>query len=596
MKWIQPMAIIVLCPVLLIAQKKEINEIEKISFRDKELTIEEVMKEMGLPSLSVAVVDNYEIVWSQHWGIKDTETKEPIDELTAYSTASIAKPITAVLLAVLEEKGMINLSRPVNDYLKRWKIPENDYTEKTPVTLEHLLSHTGGTTQHGFTDFYEGDQVPTIVESVKGKLPRYDNEIEVTFEPGTNWSYSGGGYTIVQMAIEDHLNIPLADLMEEYLFAPLDLKNTTLKQPNERGFLSNVAKAHDRGGNIIRTGIPITPQLAASGVWSNSTDMAKILIEIQKALDGQPTKVISKKAAERVTKVQTIMGIGGWSLGWERRFFYGNRDWFSHGGSNTGVGGHIYATMEEGKGIAFFGNGPNSVRIPILEALRDQIVKDYNWAKPFIKPETIPISVQELQQLRGRYLNDVFGEIVEVKIVDSKLEMSAFAKELHHIGNNTFLTPEYPNQFKFARNPENGILYLSIIRDGVDEINYWFRKLDTKTPEDLVRSGEYEKALGAYKKELASFPESSLARESSVNRLGYQLMREENLKGAIEVFKINVKLYPKSGNVYDSLGEAYLAAGNKREALRNYSKAYEIDQTNFNAKKIIDQLQEDLEE
>ena len=242
------------------------------------------MAQYGLVGLSAVVFENYQIVWTKTWGHKAINMDEKIDPQTAFSTASISKAITATLFVLLEEKGLIDLEAPVNDYLQRWKLPENEFTKKVPVTFRHLLSHTAGTTQHGFADFYAGDEVPTILESVQGKLPRYDKPIEVVFEPGTQWSYSGGGYTLAQMALEDHLGKSLAELAAAYIFQPLGMQNTTMHQDGDAGFLSNVAKVHNEQGEVIKTGIPICPQTAASAMWSTPTDMAIFMIEIQVSL------------------------------------------------------------------------------------------------------------------------------------------------------------------------------------------------------------------------------------------------------------------------------------------------------------------------
>lgn len=78
--------------------------------------------------------------------------------------------------------------------------------------------------------------------------------------------------------------------------------------------------------------------------------------------------------------------------------------------------------------------------------------------------------------------------------------------------------------------------------------------------------------------------------EGDMNRAGYQLLQTGKTKEAIEVFKINAETYPKSGNVYDSLGEAYLASGNKELAITNYKKSIELDPKNENGKKTLEEI------
>lgn len=459
-------------------KEKAINSLAK---NDSTLySVKDAMRLHGLKGLSVAVFENYKIVWTGTWGIKDVKTGEPINGNTAFSTASIAKPITATLFAILEEKGLINLKDPVSKYLKRWKLPDTEFLKDTELTLEHLLSHTGGTTQHGFADFYEGDSIPTLVQSLKGQLPRYDEEISFQWKPGTNWSYSGGGYVIAQMAIEDSLGVSLADLAHKYLFQPLALNNTTMKQPNESGFLNNIAMAHDENGEIVGTGIPITPQVAPSGLWSTPSDLATFVIEIQNALRNKNNTVISNKVAKRVTAIVTSKVLGGWSLGWERRYGFGNYDWFSHGGANTGIGGHIYGTMKDGNGITFLGNGANTNRMPVIDQFRNSIIEANNWYIPIDKSLEKPITKELTEMITGKYIHTLFGELVEVIREDEGLSIRGFignsTNELTFIGHDTFLIDGSPSKMKIKENEADGSLYIILIRNNSIEERVAYRK------------------------------------------------------------------------------------------------------------------------
>lgn len=310
------------------------------NFLTDSLHINEQLEKYKLPGFSLVVFEDYKIVYSNQWGVKSMDSKEKIDENTAFSTASISKPVMALLCHILEEKGLIKLDEPIDKYLKRWHLPKSKFTENNSPTWKPFFNHTAGTSQGGFADYYEGDAIPTIKQSLLGQIPGYDKEIEFLFIPGTNFEYSGGGYVIVQMALEDTLHKSIAELAQEHIFSPLGMKNTTMIQPNEKGFPSNVALVHDKDGKVIRTGLPITPQVGPSGMWSTPTDLAKLSIEIQNALRNKDNKVISHEVARKVTEVTALKNaVGGWSYGWQKSFAYNNYDWFSCNGSNTGVGG-----------------------------------------------------------------------------------------------------------------------------------------------------------------------------------------------------------------------------------------------------------------
>jgi hypothetical protein len=358
-----------------------------------------------------------------------------------------------------------------------------------------------------------------------------------------------------------------------------------------------MAKSHDRNGQIIHDGIQISPQLAPSGLWSNPVDMAIFMIEIQKALNGIDTEVISYKVAKRVTDIMTLKVMGGWSLGWERRFAFGNHDWFSHGGSNGGMGGHIYATMEGGNGIAFFGNSGNASRIPILNSLRNSIIRSHDWHIPLDKSkfQTIPDSLGN--QLKGNYSSVMFGEIVPVEYIEGRLFARDFGGsqkvELFYLENKTFKADQSNRIIRFDEvNPDDQQNYMAIlIQNGIQtDIDYALKKIGDKLPYEYLLDGDFEGALKAYRMEQNNNSLTQFISERSINATGYQELGKKNFDMAISLFKINTILYPQSANVFDSLGEGYMVNGDDKNAIENYKKSLELDPDNENAKEMIQQI------
>lgn len=451
--------------------KKIVSKKRDFTFITDSLNIEQQLEKHKLAGFSLVVFENYEIVYSEQFGVKSVNSKEKIDENTAFSTASITKPITALLCFILEEKGLIKLDEPIDNYLKRWHLPKSKFTENNSPTWKQFLNHTSGTSQGGFADYYEGDTIPTIKQSLLGQIPRYDKEIEFLFTPGSSFEYSGGGYVIIQMALEDTLNKSIAALAEEHIFKPLGLKYTTMTQPNENGFPKNVALVHDENGKVIRSGLPITPQVGASGMWSTPTDLAKISIEIQNALLNKNNKVISHNVAKKVTEVTALKdAVGGWSYGWQKSFGYNNYDWFSCNGSNTGVGGNILATMTDGNGVVYLANGEKPNRFPVMNYTRYKILKVMDWNKVSNDDiQEMPASLKE--KLIGTYDDFLYGQGVETKIVEKNnrlyvqsLLLEHFKgkndNELVYLKNGLFRIIDYPNllQFEFNNNKPNAVL------------------------------------------------------------------------------------------------------------------------------------------
>ncbi|CAI2768288.1 serine hydrolase [Flavobacterium collinsii] len=568
----------------------------------------EMMSKYNLKGLSVAVFENYQIIWTSQWGVKAANSEEKIDQYTAFSTASISKPIVAIVCAMLEEKGLINLDAPISKDLKTWQLPNSAFTKDNPVTWKQLLSHTGGTSQSGFEDYYQGDSIPTIEQSLQGKLlPRSKKPIEFLFKPGADWQYSGGGYVIVQCALENHFKKPLAQLVKENLLDPLLLQNSTMLQPNENGFLTNVAKVHNHNGKIIRTGIPITPQVAPSGLWSTPADLALIAIEMQKALAGKGNKVISRAAATKVTNIVTMKGPRGWSYGWQRSLGYGNLDWFSHDGSNTGTGGDLLATMKNGNGIAVLANGDKPNRLPVMAYIEKEVITKLGWSKP-IKTHPIAIPSHLKEAIKGYYTEILYGYegLGTSKIIeeDNLLYLcSPFLKEnfdtektkMYYLGNNTFKIDNYPNQIHF--NLLNNKLQAITITRSTDTTRFLhltleqIRTLHTQLIE-LFSEHTFETALDEFKKLRLKYPGHNF--EDDLNTLGYTLFSNKLTDLSVQIFTLNCTEHPNSANAFDSLGEIYEAIGQLGPAKENYSKSLELNPKNENAAQMLSKINTQL--
>ncbi|KVV16437.1 serine hydrolase [Flavobacterium sp. TAB 87] len=434
---------------------------KNFSYLTESLNIDQQLKENKLAGFSIVVFENYQVVYSNQFGVKSTNSNEKIDQNTAFSTASISKPITSILCHILEEKGLLNLDDPIDGYLKRWHLPKSSFTENNSPTWRQFLNHTAGTSQSGFADYYEGDTIPTIKQSLLGQIPRYDKEIEFLFTPGTNWQYSGGGYVIIQMALEDTFNTSIATLANEYIFTPLGLKNTTMIQPNEKGFLSDVALVHDENEKVIKTGLPITPQIGASGLWSTPNDLAQLTIEIQNALRNKNNKVISHQVAKKITEVTALKNaVGGWGYGPQRSFGYNNFDWIRCGGSNTGVGSEIFATMTDGNGFVYMANGEKPNRFPVFQQTQTNLLTLLNWNKttPSQKTQEIPLLLQD--KLVGTYDDFLYGQGMNTKIIKKNTKLYVESpllqlykgkneNELIYLKNGLFKIVDYPNLLKF---------------------------------------------------------------------------------------------------------------------------------------------------
>jgi CubicO group peptidase (beta-lactamase class C family) len=161
----------------------------------EEYTMRERMAHWGVPGLSVAVIDGGEVAWTKAWGVKDVEVGDPVTPTTLFQAASISKPVAVMGMLRLVEAGRLDLDEPVGSYLSSWAVPGHAFHE--PVTLRRLASHTAGTTVHGFPGYPRSAARPTTAGVLRGE--GNTAAVVVDLEPGTQFRYSGGGTTILQL-------------------------------------------------------------------------------------------------------------------------------------------------------------------------------------------------------------------------------------------------------------------------------------------------------------------------------------------------------------------------------------------------------------
>ncbi len=203
---------------------------------------------------------------------------------------------------------------------------------------------------------------------------------------------------------------------------------------------------------------------------------------------------------------------------------------------------------------------------------------------------------QFIAKATGRYLYN-FDEIVEVYFKENKLFIiwrGAKSIKPLKINDSTFFVKEMNEKIRFRTNPIDQQEYISLIpKEKGQSIGYNYRKLKIgeDIPSEYLKNNDYDKALESY---LAIQKADSLnpaIDEDNLNSLGYASLRKKKYENAINIFMVNVALYPTSSNVYDSLGDAFRKKGDTAQAIVNYKKSLEFDSTNARAKRIIKRLE-----
>ena len=448
-----------------------------------QLSLTDLMKTYHVPGLSIAVIENYKVVDVKAYGVIQAGSSTPVTTHMLFQAGSISKPVAATAALYLVEHGKLSLDEDVNEKLKTWKVPENEFTQTQKVTLRRLMSHSGGLTVHGFPGYDVNDSLPSLVQVLNGEKPANTAPIRVDIVPGTKTRYSGGGVTIEQLLMMDVSGKAFPAFMRETVLDKIGMSDSSYEQPLPAARAANTAGGTYADGKPVHGKWHIYPEMAAAGLWTTPTDLAKFAIEIALSRQGKANHVLSQKITqEMLTPVMDEAGLG---------FFLEKEKpgQFGHNGADEGFQALLTMNADTGSGAVLMANSDNG--ISVMDTVLRRIAKEYAWN-------------YKMQQDSGESL------------------------------------------------------YLVALLKG--------------TPTALQRYDEMKRSTGG-----------PTVDERLLNGLGYRMLYGGKEADSITVFKKNVEEYPQSGNVYDSLGEAYAKVGEKDLAIKNYEKSLQLDPKNQNA-------------
>ena len=353
----------------------------------------ELMEAHGISALSVAVVQDHRLHWARAYGVADEATGALADADTLFQAASISKPVSAMAVLRAVQDGVFKLDDDVNSILRSWKLQDDaELLAETPVTPRMLLSMTAGTTVSGFPGYKPDAELPTVPEILgrAGEETAANTKpVVVGWQPGTRYEYSGGGSTILQLALSDVQAEPFEQILEETVLDPLGMTRSCFCQPLPDALHGNAARA---GGSTTgsaaegrkpRAPWHVYPELYAAGLWTTPTDLAKFLIEVQLSLEGRSNNVLTP---DFTRKMVTPGGVGHYALGFttgsetpHRPAPPGEADrYFGHTGGNWGFRGNLVGSLEGGNGYVILASG--SVANPVIFVeLPMRIRAAYGW-------------------------------------------------------------------------------------------------------------------------------------------------------------------------------------------------------------------------
>jgi CubicO group peptidase (beta-lactamase class C family) len=308
------------------------------------------------PGLALALVHHGQPAWAAGFGLADPAAGRPVTAGTRFQAASVSKPVAAWGALRLVETGRIGLDEPVLGRLRRWRPPPSPF-DGDGLTVGRLLSHTAGLSVHG----YVGQPADRPVASIAASLAGESGDgfpVELLEEPGRRWLYSGGGYSVLQLLVEELTGRPFADFMEAEVLDPLGMAASGFRWSRTAG----TARPHDAGGRPVPD-FAFAEQ-AAAGLVTTAPDLGRFLAAALAGPDGEPPgRGVLSPAGVRLALTAAPGTEGRWGLGYGLGLLESGERLAYHEGANRGWRAGLALLPDRRAGIAALANGDDGAAV-----------------------------------------------------------------------------------------------------------------------------------------------------------------------------------------------------------------------------------------
>ncbi|MBK8024652.1 MAG: beta-lactamase family protein [Chloroflexi bacterium] len=371
--------------------------------------IERLREEGGAPGLAVAVVYDGEVIFSEGFGVRNTETNDPVTADTLFRIGSTTKPLTAIGLLMLVEQGLLDLDAPVSSIVPEFQAGDD-------ITVRHLLSHMSGLSDNAEPYGRLDPEALRDYVAALGEGARFAPAGEVL-------SYSNPGFDVAGRVIEVVSGQHYADYMADKVFPALEMRRTTL-YPN-LAMTYPLAVGYSRGllGNApVRPMVDNVAEYPAGFIFSSVNDLTRLAqVVLDKGmLDGEP--ILSAELAAEMQTPAAMLGTTGYGLGLIVGDYQGVRT-LGHDGAINGYSSYFNTIPEYGLGVIVLASVDGFDALPIFEEIADLLLdlpKSTMAAGPSLPAEA-------LAEYAGEYvLSDIYGgEVASIRIAVEEEDLVA---------------------------------------------------------------------------------------------------------------------------------------------------------------------------
>ena len=238
----------------------------------------------------------------QHGGMARAGVR--VTDATLFQVASCSKTVTTLTVLTLVRDGRLTLDTPVNRYLSRWQLPGR---RGDTATIAELMSHTAGTNVHGFAGYGPSDELPDVIEILRGQPPANSEAVRARPRLFGQFRYSGGGTTVLQALIEDVTGETFANYTTRAVLRPVGASAATFAITPLAAF----AHGYHDSGQLVAGGYRRHPESSAAGLWAAAADLVKLFEAVLFSLQRKPRALLPFELASRmVTPVSQQSGLG----------------------------------------------------------------------------------------------------------------------------------------------------------------------------------------------------------------------------------------------------------------------------------------------
>ena len=310
-----------------------------------------------VPGVAVALVRDGKLTWSKGYGKADKRSGQAVTADTVFQVGSISKSVTAWGVMRLVQEGKLSLDAPVERYLTRWHLPRSSF-DADGVTIGRLLKHTAGLNSQDYSPIAQRP-LPSLEQSLAGESGGMGartgtDDVRIIMQPGQQQSYSNGGYTLLQLAVEEVTGEPFARYMQRAVLTPLGMTHSSFTY--QEHLRAQTATGHNVSGDAVPRSA--FTEKAAGGLQTTANDLAIFVSAAIKGPSGEPAGrgVLTPKNVAALFARESIPDGSTTSLGYEVQTLPDGTHAAGHGGKNVGWRAEFLILPDRREGLVVLTN------------------------------------------------------------------------------------------------------------------------------------------------------------------------------------------------------------------------------------------------